>query len=143
MSNQRKFKNLVINSKFQLRFTKWLFILFLALYVVLLLVGKWVIVDFLELLLSSPNVSPDTTMIAKGLMNDLPLITLALLALFSCFFAVASLLISHKIAGPLHNLSLHLDRMAESKKLEHLKLRENDLFKDIEAKFNNFLDSRK
>lgn len=141
MKNQRKVKNLLINTKFQFKFFRWLLLLMVSTYITLLCVGKWIIVDFLDHIIAAPNIPQDVFVLASKVKEGMPLIAILLLALMLCFFSVASLLISHKIAGPIYNFEKNIDEMMKTGKRHHIRLRKNDLFKGLEQKFNGLMDS--
>jgi sensor histidine kinase YesM len=62
---------------------------------------------------------------------------LSFTVLMFAIFLVTSLLISHKISGPLYRLRKNLDEMAEKKELFDIKFRDKDFFQEIPESFNN------
>jgi len=56
--------------------------------------------------------------------------------------AYYALLFSRRIAGPIFALSRHLDRCIEEKELSPLKLRDDDLFREVADKFNTIVAER-
>lgn len=71
---------------------------------------------------------------------------------FNIFFFTASLvsiliiyyfglILSHRIAGPLHNISISIDEMIKTKKKKKISFRKNDYFHEHAQKINELLDS--
>jgi len=138
MKNRRKTSNMLINPGFQLRFMKMLFGLLVVTYVVVLVVANWVYGKILDELLLTDLPIESRALIERA--SELNIyIAILLFFVLVCFFTVASLLISHKIAGPLHNFETNLEIMGEEKKLKEIKLRKGDFFSSLETKFNHLV----
>jgi hypothetical protein len=54
--------------------------------------------------------------------------------------AFQSILFSRRIAGPVFALARHLEKCEQAGELQHLHLRKDDLFVDLEEKFNRLTD---
>ena len=58
--------------------------------------------------------------------------------LFSIGYGI---LFSHRIAGPLYRLRMHLDQQRKEKKLKPLHFREADFFQEIPESYNHMIES--
>ena len=54
--------------------------------------------------------------------------------------ATQALFFSRRIAGPIFALSRHLDKCLEANELKPLKLRDDDLFREVADKFNSVVE---
>jgi hypothetical protein len=54
--------------------------------------------------------------------------------------AVAGLIISHKVAGPVFRFSREVDKMMAKDEVYPLKFRDRDFFPELSCSFNNFLN---
>jgi len=113
-------------------------LLFLGIFAAgILLYFKFVANELIEVggLLSSTFLSLVEKHLAWGLWMILSLVAILLgLAGYQALF------FSRRIAGPIFALSRHLDRCLDTKAIEHLKLRDNDLFVEVAEKFNRLAD---
>jgi methyl-accepting chemotaxis protein len=57
--------------------------------------------------------------------------------------AILGLFLSHKIAGPIHNLKEHLRKSTDGEDLKNLTFRKNDFFMEIPPIVNKFIESKK
>lgn len=142
VKDNRKKTNLIINPKFQYSFIASFFFLMLALYVIVLLVANWLIGPLISQI-NSLNLPADhqVWLVVDNFNNYTNFIAILLFFVFSCFFIMASLIISHRIAGPLKNLQNNLAKMGAAKKLTKVYFRKNDYFKDLEGDFNKMVDA--
>lgn len=139
--DNRKKTNLIINPKFQFPFIIQLFLLMVSLYGVVILVANWLISPLIEQIntLNLPA-NHHIWIVIDNFNNYAGIMAILLFLVFSCFFITASLIISHRIVGPLRNLQNAMARMGAAKKLTKIYFRKNDHFKDLEGDFNNMVD---
>jgi nitrogen fixation/metabolism regulation signal transduction histidine kinase len=57
--------------------------------------------------------------------------------------SLGALFLSHKVAGPLHRLKIHLSQIVIENKLRPVKFRKGDFFIELEEFFNIFIESLK
>jgi len=57
------------------------------------------------------------------------------IVLFGLIF-IFGMFYSHKIAGPLYNMNIQLNRLAKGEKLHQLRFRKGDYFKELAISFN-------
>ena len=142
MDNQRKTSNILINSSFQFRFMRMIFGLLLVTYSSVIIVAYWIYGQVFDKLLEM-----DLPLEAQDLITNIREIDIFIAALLfgalACFFLAASLLISHKIAGPLYNLESKIEEMIESGQLKNIKFRKGDFFPSLEQKFNELVSKIK
>ncbi len=53
------------------------------------------------------------------------------------------LMFSHRIAGPMYKLKMHLDQLTESGEIKEIKFREGDYFTEVADAFNSFIQKIK
>lgn len=59
------------------------------------------------------------------------------------FVLVFGLLVSHRIAGPIHRLKMHLSQVSEGKEVRELSFRKGDYFTEVPALVNQALTALK
>ncbi len=64
---------------------------------------------------------------------------IALFLPFIFVIAVSSILISHRIAGPLYHIELTLDKLIQGEDVELIRLRKNDELKELAEKINRLI----
>lgn len=134
-------KTLLINPRFQLDFIGKILGLLFVMIAILAVVLNWQYsplvtqIENLELVAHHPLVIELN--VFKKMMIVSSILTAASLFFICC---AAGLLISHKVAGPLHRLKKHLMRMRDLKEITPLNFRKNDYFSEIADDFNSFLD---
>lgn len=79
------------------------------------------------------------TLVEKHMTWGLWLIVL-LVAILVGLAGYQALFFSRRIAGPIFALSRHLDQCLENNELKPLKLRDDDLFREVADKFNKMVD---
>ena len=52
---------------------------------------------------------------------------------------VGSLLLSHRVAGPIYRMTAHLKDISSKKELKEVKFRKGDFFMELQEAFNNFV----
>lgn len=137
----RKFKNILIEPKFQLKFMAYFFGLF-ALTTVSFYSTTYLF--FWRLKSKAINLGiPDNHVFYKFLNNlkyDLDI----LFAMLAVFNLVALLYIgfkiSHRVAGPIYKIKLYLSKLGPNS--ERFQLRKKDFFKEIEPIINNLRDKQ-
>lgn len=140
MQNNRR-KTLLINKTFQLSFIKYSFIFLCLIFGVFIVVGHWLIAPIYDYAneMGMREIG-ELNIILEELKFYAPIVLGLLFVVICCFFAAASLLISHKIAGPLYNLEESMKLMLENKELRSIHFRKDDYFNSLEKSFNQFVD---
>jgi hypothetical protein len=60
--------------------------------------------------------------------------------IYTFLVAIYFLLVSHRIAGPLHKLNNYLKNLKETGSIDKIRFRENDHFKEIETSYNEAMN---
>ena len=68
------------------------------------------------------------------------LIIALLWAVVMICLALLGILLSHRIAGPVHRMRVHMQKVAEGGVIEELKLRKDDHFMDLADDYNKVLE---
>jgi methyl-accepting chemotaxis protein len=134
--NNRKIKNFLINKKFQIKYL----VSHLALAFVLIASYCFVFYKYInenyQVLVDLAPMSDDVKKLLYGELHQIYF----LLAIFTLVFLIGigllSLLFSHRIAGPLHQLNNICRSIAKGNEATRLKFRGTDEFKDVEKSFN-------
>jgi len=58
---------------------------------------------------------------------------------FIFVLAASSILLSHRVAGPLYRIERTLDRLIQGEDVEHIRLRKNDELKELAEKINKLI----
>jgi methyl-accepting chemotaxis protein len=66
--------------------------------------------------------------------------TIFLILLINAAFLVGGLFLSHRIAGPIYHLRMHLKKITEERQISKIRFRKADYFKDLQDSVNDFLD---
>jgi methyl-accepting chemotaxis protein len=53
---------------------------------------------------------------------------------------IGSLLLSHRVAGPIYRLTSHLNNISEKKELSEVKFRSGDFFIELQDAFNGYIN---
>ncbi|EQC49352.1 hypothetical protein M899_1664 [Bacteriovorax sp. BSW11_IV] len=140
MQNNRR-KTLLINRTFQLSFIKLAFAFLCMIYLLCVGVGVWLINPIFDYAqsLGSKEMN-ELTLLLDELAFYGPIVLGILFVVISCFVVAASLLMTHKIAGPLYNLEESMKGMLENNELRSIRFRRGDYFSNIESSFNRFID---
>lgn len=72
----------------------------------------------------------------RSLMNTILLIAAPVITIATCFIGIK---LSHRVAGPIYNMTKHLKNINENGEIKEIKFRENDYFLELENEFNNFI----
>ncbi len=131
----RKFKNILINATFQLKFLSYFVFLFLTSTLTLYATG---FLFFWKMKQKAIHVGiPEDHVFFRFLGNQkLEFDQLFLgLAIINFFLLLGTgFIISHRIAGPIHKLKVFLKNKSSEK--DSFKLRDNDFFKELEPLVN-------
>jgi methyl-accepting chemotaxis protein len=138
--NQRRFKNYLINPKYQGHFL----FAFAALGIALILINLWVFYTYgltqLSFVLSSAAVSPDAQdLIMSEFRHVFVLITLAML-LGLMVLSALTVAYSHRTAGPLFHFKRVFDRIRAGELDARVVLRTGDYFREEADAFNQMMD---
>ena len=133
---------LLINPHFQFRFIGLLvFATFLAIsifYLSEIFFFKEMIEKGMSANLPEDHIYFDLISSQKNFMDKVFLITSIVVFLFLLIFG---LLLSHRIAGPLHKLNESLEDLAANKKIKKITFRKKDFFRELPDSFNKVVDS--
>jgi hypothetical protein len=83
--------------------------------------------------------SPLFAELAKAQDSAINSAFLLLLLLNALLVGVCTLIVSHRVAGPLYKLRKEMRKLAESKKFSPIAFRERDFFKEIATDYNEAL----
>ncbi len=135
-----KRKVLLINPRFQLRFMGY--VVAIALFAIgVFFVADWVFFTKLISTGRAMGLPPDHIYFAFISHQQR---TMTTIYLFTTLFALGSmgligLLISHRVAGPLHRLRSHMDAVAEGRTTADVSFRKGDFFPEIADSYNRQL----
>ena len=141
MKSQRKFKNFIINPKFQFHYIFWTSTAGLL----LIALNDYVFYHFTkENYMLLVELSPMTDEAKQQLFAELNKI-IFLLGGFSILFLIIVLLVgvifSHRVAGPLYKMKLTFNRIKNGERDLRVFFRPKDDFKDVAQSCNEMLDS--
>ncbi|HEX4925667.1 MAG TPA: hypothetical protein VFV50_16345 [Bdellovibrionales bacterium] len=142
--NNRKPKSLLINPRFQLALISKVVIVGLLNVTFLVLAIEHSFQHFRAegLKMNFPENSFYFSLLEKERLTLFMWIGLAALVNFAILF-IGGLLVSHRIAGPLHRLKSHAREVAAGKTLKNVVFRKNDYFLEIADAFNVLLESHR
>lgn len=72
----------------------------------------------------------------RSLMNTILLIAAPLIIAITCFIGIK---LSHRVSGPIYNLTKLLKELNETKELKEVRFRKNDYFLELQDEFNKFI----
>lgn len=131
-----------VNKEFQLKFVLYILIPNIS---CLLIFNVLINLYFMRMIKQGQelNLAADNPFFAmvNGQITFMNMAFLGLLALVTLFSIGYGVLLSHKIAGPLHRLKSHLLESAESLEIKTLAFRPGDFFLDIPVAYNKFKES--
>lgn len=110
--NQRKIKNFLIRPKFQMRVTTYFIVCILAIFGGLLAVVQKHLNDVKTILMNS-NVDFATNSQINATLGDLSQFTWIIFFISAVFAVLFSIIVSHRIAGPMTAICRFIDEMIE------------------------------
>jgi nitrogen fixation/metabolism regulation signal transduction histidine kinase len=134
----KKRRNVLINRPFQMRFSfyvcSWLF--------VLSLIYPMIIYNLFDYFLQRASQNPFGPAVSEIAIARTEMIRWLVLmqVLFLSVTFVVSILISHRIAGPLYKLKLFLEKARDGQFWDQLNFRNYDHFQDLARSFNDMTD---
>lgn len=132
----------LINPKFQLGFTLGFGVLFLMSNL-LLYIGVMSVFDSMTDI--PEGIPPEQAEIFYSFLaaqrSELSGIFLSEAVWLAVFMFFAGIILSHRVAGPIHRLKTHFNRLTETESLDDLKFREGDFFQDVPPPVNRFLSA--
>jgi len=138
--NNRKFKNLIINRDYQLRYT--LFITFTGVCLVGMLgfiSYSYLRENYMMLIELSPMTDAAREQL-YGEMRDIILyLSIASLS-FIAFVALTGLSMSHRVAGPMYHFHRIFSEIKNGNKEARVHLRPTDEFREVAQTFNEMMD---
>jgi len=135
MAPKQRRKILLINKKFQLRFSFYVVSWILALSISFPLIIYRLFEFFIGI--SIKNIDEQTFSAILTARKDLLVFLIIFQLAFMLTIAFISLFVSHRISGPLHKLKVYLDDFAKGIFHKKLKFREGDYFREFEESYNN------
>ncbi len=130
-------KRLLINPGFQFRFMVWMSALAIGVIAVMHLAHQWFFFQLREQArVAGLQADHVFYRFIESRQTELDAITgLSFIAVIIVVSGVG-LVLSHKIAGPMYRLKLHLEQYAETRIQKPLKFREGDFFMEIPEAYN-------
>ncbi len=137
---KRKVSNLLINPKFQKKYVFWMS----STGIILTCINATIIYFFTkenyEFLVEMLEMTDD----AKNQMYQELYQIIGLLGISSLVFMIIvsiwGIILSHRVAGPLHKLKMSIDNITNGKTDTRVFFRKNDHFQDLAASFNDMMD---
>ena len=140
MNNRRS--TILINKSFQINFLKRAFCFLSFIFGAIVLANIWLLSPLLDYIQAMNLPQGDELLLIVEDFKNYGLLVMGLLFIsLTAFFTMASLLITHRIAGPLYNLENALEKMISNKKLEKVHFRQGDYFQNIQNQFNSFVEN--
>jgi methyl-accepting chemotaxis protein len=141
MSKKRKFKQILINPGFQLRYIFWL----TTSGFILVLINAMIAYSYIrENYITLVELSPMTDQTRALMYAELRNLILALSVTSLCFLGLISvlgLILSHRTAGPLYHLNRVVYEIQSGIRKARAKFRQQDEFQDVADSFNQMMDS--
>lgn len=137
-----KRKSFLINPKFQINLISKVFVLALANNLVFFSAIYYFFIDLKETALNIglPKKHIFFTFLELEYHDILwPILLASILSLVLVLIVIFGVLISHKIAGPLHQLSQALVSMTEGGSAREISFRKGDYFQDLNETVNHFI----
>lgn len=138
--NNRRFKNLLINPKYQAKYIFWISGTGIALIVLYSVLFYRYIDENYAILV---QLSPMGDEVKQQLYSELHQILLRLAIISSGFIALVSfigLLISHRTAGPMFHFMRIFEKIQSGDLKARIHLRPGDDFRDVAQTFNEMMD---
>ena len=135
MRKQRKIRNYLIETGIQLDLTWKLLIIVILSFVVsgtIVLWSTWAEIEGYVPYALITDIK--WRLLRRSLLLSIPIIL---------FFSVACIVVTHRIAGPIHKVEKYLDKIKRDGTLEALRLREGDGLKSLAQKLNEVFSSIK
>jgi methyl-accepting chemotaxis protein len=141
VSKKRKFKQILINPGFQLRYIFWL----TTSGFILVLINAMIAYSYIrENYITLVELSPMTDQTRALMYAELRNLILALSVTSLCFLGLISvlgLILSHRTAGPLYHLNRVFNEIQSGNRKARAKFRQQDEFQDVADSFNEMMDS--
>ena len=130
-------KRLLINPGFQFRFMVWMSALALGVIVVMHLAHQWFFFQLREQArVAGLQADHVFYRFIESRQTELDVITVFSFIAVVAVVSVVGLVLSHKIAGPMYRLRVHLEEFAASRTPRPLKFRDGDFFSEIPDAYN-------
>lgn len=140
-AHQRSIKNILINPKYQFKYTFWLTASGLLLVLLNALMFYFKIKENYDILV---ELSPMTDDAKAQLYHELRMVILQLSGTSLVFVALTGLfgiVYSHRTAGPLYHFRRVFEQIKAGNLNARVRLRPNDDFKEVAQAFNDMMDS--
>lgn len=139
--HKRYFRNLLINKKFQLRFSFYVCTWILALSLVFPLIIYGLFDTFMMYAAMDP-MGPTAESI-RQMRSEVIWMLIIMEIVFIGITFIISIFISHRIAGPLHKLQKSMEEAAAGRLEQKISFRKHDYFPELASSFNRLLASCK
>lgn len=141
MKAKRRWRTLLVDQKFQLKFVGLIF----GTGFILVSFHYWYFYNAVTeqyRTLTELVSLPDAAMVQWKVQNQKVLISLALGSLyFLIMLSVAGLIFSHRIAGPIYRFRMIIDQVSKGNMEARVQFRPNDEFQKLAKAFNQMMDS--
>ncbi len=130
-------KRLLINPGFQFRFMVWMSALAIGVIAVMHLAHQWFLYQLREQARGA-GLEADHVFyrFIESRQTELDAITVLSFIAVIGVVSVVGLVLSHKIAGPMYRLRVHLEEFASTRSPRPLKFRDGDFFTEIPDAYN-------
>lgn len=130
-------KRLLINPGFQFRFMGWMSALALGVIAVMHLAHQWFFFQLREQArMAGLQADHVFYRFIESRQTELDAITVLSFVAVVVVVSVVGLVLSHKIAGPMYRLRVHLEEFASTRTPRPLNFREGDFFSEIPDAYN-------
>lgn len=137
-------KSYLINPAFQLRFVSFVLSIAIAAILVFYIANMYFFWNFISIgkELAFPPDHAFFRFIAEQ-RRTMNLIFAVTSAVVFVFIVGGGILLSHRVAGPLHRLRRHFEKLSESGELKPVNFRKGDFFPEIAEAFNRCVERLK
>lgn len=131
LSSNRKFKNLLISPRFQLKLCMYYFVSGLLFFTAIVAIAYTKMMDVQALMNANPVMDFAVQNQVNEMMIDVVLFTLAGFVAYIGFTSVFAIIISHRIAGPVVAISAFVEELKKGNYDYARDLRPNDELKEV------------
>lgn len=143
MEENKGRRTFLINPDYQLSVMFHFLILFFCVMIVTVFAINWQLEPVIEQVKLSQL--PEDNPLVASVASFTQSINLTIIALttFSFFmFAIMGLIVSHKTAGPIYNLTQHLRKIRKQNEVKPINFRKGDYFPELADEINEFIKSK-
>ena len=140
IKNQRKFKNYLIDPKFQLKFIAILVVTNILIALIILGSMYLFFINSSSLYGVLQYMHSDTSINFRKELNQYLILLSGLGGLFIILIGFIALILSHRAAGPIYRFKKIYDHITDGKTEERVHLRPKDDFQEAAHSFNKMMD---